>query len=56
MYGFDEAALRPLADKVGPTPAELGQEGVDLSKWDELRAAGRPWLTGVEALPAGIGT
>ena len=56
LYGFDEAALRPLADKVGPTPAELGQDGVDLGKWDQLRAAGRPWRTGVEALPAGIGT
>lgn len=50
VYGFDVAALRPLADKVGPTPAELGQDGADLSKWDELRTAGRPWLTGAEAL------
>ena len=37
-YGFDVDALRPLADKVGPTPAELGQEGVDL---EVGRAAGR---------------
>ncbi len=56
VYGFDVAALQPLADEFGPTPAELGQEGVDLSKWDELRAAGRPWRTGIEALPAGIGS
>jgi len=49
MYGFDVHALQPLADQVGPTPDELGQTGDDLAKWDALRAAGRPWLTGVEA-------
>jgi predicted TIM-barrel fold metal-dependent hydrolase len=48
-YGFDTEALRPLADKVGPSPEDLGQGGADLSKWDALAAAGRPWLTGVEA-------
>jgi hypothetical protein len=52
MYGFDVAALAPLAAKVGPTPADLGQTGEDLAKWDALAAAGRPWLSGVEALPA----
>ncbi len=51
VYGFDVDALRPLADQIGPTPDELGQTGDDLAKWDPLRAAGRPWLTGVEALP-----
>jgi predicted TIM-barrel fold metal-dependent hydrolase len=52
LYGFDVDALRPLADRIGPSPEELGQTGiVDLSKWDALRAAGRPWITGVEALP-----
>jgi predicted TIM-barrel fold metal-dependent hydrolase len=49
-YGFDTDALRPLADRVGPTPAELGQTGEDLGKWTDLAAAGRPWLTGKEAL------
>jgi hypothetical protein len=49
LYGFDVEALRPLADQVGPTPDELGQLGHDLSKWESRRAAGRPWLTGVEA-------
>ena len=49
-YGFDIAALRPLADRVGPTPEDLGQTGEDLGKWADLAAAGRPWLTGKEAL------
>ena len=29
---------------------QLGQTGDDLRKWAELAAAGRPWLTGKEAL------
>ncbi len=49
-YHFDPEALRPLAEQFGPTPAELGQSGVDLHKWADLAAAGRPWLTGKEAL------
>ena len=56
FYGFDADALRPLADRVGPTPDELGQVGADLSKWDGLRDAGRPWRTGVEAVPVPAGT
>ena len=27
VYGFDVDALRPLADRIGPTPDELGQDG-----------------------------
>lgn len=50
-YGFDVDALRPLADRIGPTPADLGQTGADLGKWTDLAAAGRPWLTGKEAVP-----
>jgi len=56
FYGFDAAALRPLADRVGPSPDDLGQTGADLSKWDELRAAGRPWRTGVQAVPVPAAT
>jgi hypothetical protein len=52
LYGFNVDALAPLAARIGPTPADLGQTGADLAKWDALAAAGRPWLTGVEALPA----
>jgi hypothetical protein len=50
MYGFDVEALAPLAARIGPTPDDLGQTGDDLAKWDALAAAGRPWLTGVEAI------
>jgi predicted TIM-barrel fold metal-dependent hydrolase len=56
LYGFDTDALRPLADHVGPTPEELGQDGSGLDKWDDLRRAGRPWLTGDEAAPLPVGT
>jgi predicted TIM-barrel fold metal-dependent hydrolase len=51
FYGFDVDALRPLAERIGPTPADLGQTGADLAKWDALREAGRPWRTGIEAVP-----
>ena len=57
LYGFDVDALRPLADRIGPTPEELGQVVDDpggLAKWDALRAAGRPWITGVEATPIAL--
>ena len=46
VYGFDTDALAPLVRRIGPTLADLGHDGTrDLSKWDALRAAGRPWLT-----------
>ncbi len=54
-YGFDTEALRPLAEKFGPTPGQLGQSGDDLGKWADLAAAGRPWLTGKEALEIPVG-
>lgn len=54
-YGFDVGALRPLADRIGPTPEDLGQTGQDLGKWTDLEAAGRPWITGKEALEAAVG-
>ncbi|HZJ25928.1 MAG TPA: amidohydrolase family protein [Acidimicrobiia bacterium] len=50
FFGFDTARLRELADRIGPTPAELGQTEADDGRWTELAAAGRPWLTGKEAL------
>ena len=50
VYGFDEKALAPLVDRIGPTAADLGQDPErDLSTWDRLREAGRPWLTGIES-------
>ncbi len=51
-FGFDLAALRPVADKVGPTPSELGQLGegrtaADLeARWAPVKQVGRHWLTG----------
>jgi predicted TIM-barrel fold metal-dependent hydrolase len=55
-YHFDTAALVPLADRFGPTPEDLGQSGEDLEKWSSLAAAGRPWLTGSEALEIPVGS
>lgn len=50
FYGFDVDLLRPIADRVGPSPADLGQDdAVSVPKWAPFEAAGRPWLTGVEA-------
>lgn len=50
FYGFDAAKLRPIADRVGPTPADLGQDdAVSIPKWAPFKESGRPWLTGVEA-------
>jgi len=54
-YHFDVDALRPLADRFGPTPEDLGQAGQDVGKWADLAAAGRPWLTGKEAVDLPIG-
>lgn len=54
-YGFDVERLRPLADRIGPTVEELGQTGDGLAKWTDLAAAGRPWLTGKEAVAVNVG-
>ena len=55
MYNFELEKLQPLADRFGPTPADLGQSGdLELEKWKGLEAAGRPWLSGVEALPVTV--
>jgi predicted TIM-barrel fold metal-dependent hydrolase len=51
VYHFDVDALAPLVERVGPTPAELGQVDVDTGKWDAIEAAGRHWLTGSEPVP-----
>ena len=50
MYGFDVDRLAPLAERIGPTPDDLRQTGADLGKWADVAAAGRPWLSGVEAV------
>jgi len=55
VYRFDAAALAPVAARIGPTPAELGQTGDGLDKWADVQRAGRPWITGVEAVEVPIG-
>jgi predicted TIM-barrel fold metal-dependent hydrolase len=53
FYGFDLEALRPIAERIGPTPEDLGQtDERAFAKWEPLKAAGRPWLTGTEAVAA----
>jgi predicted TIM-barrel fold metal-dependent hydrolase len=52
IFGFDLGSLRSLADKIGPTPEDLGQLGdgrtaADLTaRWAGVKAVGRHWLTG----------
>ena len=53
IYGFDLAALQPHADRIGPTPTELGQATADdpagdrlVARWAESKTVGRHWLTG----------
>lgn len=55
VYNFDADELAPLADRIGPTPEELGQTEDHSAKWEALKEAGRPWITGREAVPAMIG-
>jgi predicted TIM-barrel fold metal-dependent hydrolase len=38
-YSFDLDALRPIADRIGPTPDDLGQDPAWRSDPDEVRAA-----------------
>ena len=52
VYGFDLAALQPHADRIGPTPRELGQITDDdptgarlVARWDATKSVGRHWLT-----------
>jgi predicted TIM-barrel fold metal-dependent hydrolase len=57
VYNFDVAALSSIAERIGPAPSDLGQDGAhdQLSKWTDLAAAGRPWLSGKEATPLAVG-
>ena len=59
VFNFDVTALQPLAEKIGPTPEDLGQLGpgrtaADLeARWAVVKEAGRHWLTGHE-FPMGV--
>ncbi|TVR25834.1 MAG: amidohydrolase [Ilumatobacter sp.] len=52
IFGFDLEALRPHADRIGPTPEEFGQVTPDdptgqrlVERWAPVREVGRHWLT-----------
>jgi predicted TIM-barrel fold metal-dependent hydrolase len=50
FYGFDLEALQQVAERIGPTPYDLGQTDPSAAaKWRPWEQAGRPWLTGREA-------
>ena len=38
-YDFDLNALRPVADRIGPTPADLGQDPMLRTDPEEVRTA-----------------
>jgi len=46
VYGFDIDALAPVAGRIGPTPADLGQDPARTVEPDEV-ARGRWWKTGL---------
>ncbi|MEV6396296.1 amidohydrolase family protein [Streptomyces sp. NPDC051907] len=48
VFGFDTARLAPIARRIGPTPAELGQpedQRAVEDSWARSREVGRHWLT-----------
>ena len=45
-YGFDLDALRPIADRIGPTPDDLGQDPTRAVDPEEVRR-GRWWKEGL---------
>jgi hypothetical protein len=51
FYQFDLGRLQPIAERIGPTPEDLGQAdpAAAAAKWEPFMRAGRPWLSGVEA-------
>jgi predicted TIM-barrel fold metal-dependent hydrolase len=50
FYGFDLDRLQVVADRIGPTPEDLGQTDESVfAKWEPYKKVGRPWLTGEEA-------
>ncbi len=54
VYNFDTEALAPLVEKIGPTPADLGQdEAQNLEKWRAAEEVGRHWLTGKGPISTG---
>jgi hypothetical protein len=52
VYGFDTAALRKVADRVGPTPGDLGQDADLRTDPDTVRTA-RWWKEEYEVVAPG---
>jgi hypothetical protein len=52
VYNFDLGTLAGLAERIGPTTEDLGQDdAVSIPKWEAARRAGRHWLTDAEPIP-----
>ncbi len=51
-YGFDLEALRPIAEKIGPTPADLGQDASLRTDPEAVRTA-RWWKDEYQVQPPG---
>jgi hypothetical protein len=51
-YGFDLEALRPIAEHIGPTPADLGQDHGLRTDPAEVAAA-RWWKAEYQVQPPG---
>jgi predicted TIM-barrel fold metal-dependent hydrolase len=47
VYNFDLGVLGPLAEQIGPTPAQLGQVDDDANRtyWQPFKERGRFWLS-----------
>ncbi|WP_415954302.1 amidohydrolase family protein [Streptomyces sp. KLOTTS4A1] len=59
VFGFDTAALAPVARRIGPTPADLGQpadQSAVEASWARSREVGRHWLTGNDFPVTGVST
>ncbi|MEU8843288.1 amidohydrolase family protein [Streptomyces roseus] len=57
VFGFDTQKLAPVARRIGPTPAELGQpadQAAVEASWARSRETGRHWLTGEDFPTLGV--
>jgi hypothetical protein len=50
VYGFDLDALRPVADRIGPTPQDLGQDPAQRAD-PGAPASAKWWLTEYDIPP-----
>ncbi len=55
VYRFDPVALAPLVARIGPTPADFGQDDeVSEARWATAKRVGRWWETGADAAEAAL--